>query len=623
MKEARRLSLKNKCLFFSGLIFAVAFFIVGAKTASAASLFLSPASGSYKVGNTFNVAVLVSSPGQAMNAAGGVISFPADKLEVTSLAKSGSIFSFWVQEPSFSNSAGTINFEGIVMNPGFTGASGKIITINFKTKNSGQATLNFSSGSVLANDGLGTNILVGLGSAKFDITAPVAEEPAPATNEPELNLAAPAQAAATEEITPAKESNTPAAPIVASPTHPDSGKWYANNNPDFEFSLPKGITGVNVLADKNSNTDPGIRSDGLFSSYTYENVDDGVWYFHVRLRNGYGWGGASHYRFQIDTEPPAPFTIQFIDGRETDKPQTRIAFSATDTLSGIDYYLIDYGGQDSLKVTPAEMAANNAYILKALPLGSQPIKITAFDKAGNSAIASDEYTVKPVTAPEITEYPRKLASGETLNVVGRTIYFNSEVIIWLQKDKAEPQPYAAQSDAEGKFTFTQKEVDPGVYQLWAAVTDKELWAAVIDKEGGWSNLSEKVTIVVKDSVFKGFGDKLNNAGFWAIKFLTALIPLVALILLLTFLLWHSWKKFSILKLKAAKEIRLAKKAFQKEVEKSKKDIKKRIEILEGNRARRRLVDEAEEKIIEQLKKDLDNLEKFGKKEIKDMAITRE
>ena len=66
-----------------------------------------------------------------MNAASGVISFPADKLEVVSLSKTGSVFTLWVQEPSFSNSAGTINFEGIVLNPGFIGAAGKTPTIKF------------------------------------------------------------------------------------------------------------------------------------------------------------------------------------------------------------------------------------------------------------------------------------------------------------------------------------------------------------------------------------------------------------------------------------------------------------------------------------------------------------
>lgn len=154
----------------------------------------------------------------------------------------------------------------------------------------------------------------------------------------------------------------------------------------------------------------------------------------------------------------------------------------------------------------------------------------------------------------------------------------------------------------------------GVYQLWAVVVDITVREG--DRQG---NPSEKLTITVKEPVFRGLGDQLLNAGSWTIKFLTILIPLLALLLLLLLLFWYSWQKFSKLRLKAAKEIRLAKKAFQKEVEKSKKDIQKRIEILEENRARRRLVDEAEEKIIEQLKRDLADKEKFAGKEIEDIG----
>ncbi|MDP2736825.1 MAG: cohesin domain-containing protein, partial [bacterium] len=464
------------------LVFLFVFF--SAEVANAASLYLSPSSGNYQVGKTFSVSVFVSSPDQAMNAGAGAISFPADKLEVVSLSKSGSIFSLWVQESGFSNSAGTVNFEGIVMNPGFTGASGKIITINFKTKSAGQAILAFSSGSVLANDGQGTNILGSMASANYQLSA-ITVSPEPSSTE---------QITETEQTTEKKSAATagvPAAPQVFSSTHPDQDKWYANNNPEFEFSLPKGITEVNVLADKNSNTDPGIRSDGLFSSYTYEDIDDGVWYFHIRLRNGYGWGETAHFRFQIDTEPPPPFTIQFIDGREINKPETKITFSTIDTLSGIDYYEIEYGGKEPVKVTPEEMAASASYGLTALPLGRQLIKITAFDKAGNFTAANDEFIVKPVTAPEIIDYSRELAVNETLKIIGKTIYFNADIVIWLQKDKSEPEQYLNQSDKDGKFTFIKKELGPGVYQLWAVV---------VDKEGRESNPSEKVIITVKDSV---------------------------------------------------------------------------------------------------------------------------
>lgn len=605
-------------LFFKFSVFLLFFtlhFLFSVISASAATLNFSPSAGSYEVHKIFSVNVYVSSADQAMNAASGAVSFPADKLEVVSLSKSGSIFNLWALEPSFSNSAGTINFEGIAMNPGFTGSSGKILTLTFKVKAAGEASLIFSSGMVLANDGAGTNILAGLGGAKFNIAAPVKEEPSPAAadsekKQPASSPAAPAQPALEEATAPAKINNTPAAPLVISPTHPDQNKWYANNNPGFEFVLPKGVSGVNVLADRNSNTDPGTRSDGLFSSYAYKDVDDGVWYFHVRLRNGYGWGEIAHFRFQIDTAPPEPFTIKFIDGNERENHRPTITVDHKDALSGI-------AGHCDVKIDNGEWFASNyedgierpdqPHIFRLPPqrIGQHTIVVKVSDKAGNSASASDEFTVKPITAPEITDYPRELAAGETLNAAGKTIYFNADVIIWLQKDKTEPQKYSSLSDGEGKFIFNKKELGEGVYRLWAAA---------VDKEGGQSSLSAKAVITVKQSVFSSFSARLISAGDWVVKFLTVLIPVVALLLLLMLLPWYGWQKFSKLKLKAAKEIRLAKKAFQKELEKSRKDVQKRIEILEGNRARQRFVDEAEERIIERLKKDLDYIKEFSKED---------
>ena len=88
------------------------------------------AAGDFIVGKSIAVGVYVSSTDQAMNAASGVITFPTDKFEVTSISKNNSIFVIWVQEPTFSNNTGVISFEGIIPNPGFVGSSGKILTIN-------------------------------------------------------------------------------------------------------------------------------------------------------------------------------------------------------------------------------------------------------------------------------------------------------------------------------------------------------------------------------------------------------------------------------------------------------------------------------------------------------------
>lgn len=86
--------------------------------ARAATLDFSPSSGSWTIGNAFSASVYVSSADKALNAVSVLVSFPQDKLEVTSLSKSGSIMNLWVQEPSFSNAAGTITAEGIVLKSG-------------------------------------------------------------------------------------------------------------------------------------------------------------------------------------------------------------------------------------------------------------------------------------------------------------------------------------------------------------------------------------------------------------------------------------------------------------------------------------------------------------------------
>ena len=227
-------------------------------------MYFSPSSGSYIVGSTLSVSVYVSSADQAMNAASGVISFPTDKLAVDSLSKSSSIFSLWVQEPSFSNSAGTVNFEGIALNPGFTGASGKLLTVNFKVTAAGAALLNFSSGSVLANDGQGTNILTNLGNADFSLGGAGPSVP--------------------EATTPSEAAGTPAAPQISSPTHPDPNKWYANNNPKFTWDVSKDITGVRLLVGKIPQAIPTVYYSPAINSKEVSNLENGVWYFHVRLK---------------------------------------------------------------------------------------------------------------------------------------------------------------------------------------------------------------------------------------------------------------------------------------------------------------------------------------------------
>ena len=160
-------------------------FLLGPSGAFAATLSLSPSTGTYHAGDRVIVNVLVSSS-EAMNAASGVVLFPTDLMSVEYVNK-GSVLNFWVTEPSYSNATGKVNFEGVSLS-GFQGSNGSVLTIAFRAKKTGSADIKFSTGQVLANDGQGTDITQGLNNATFTISgaaatptsAPAPEEtPAP------------------------------------------------------------------------------------------------------------------------------------------------------------------------------------------------------------------------------------------------------------------------------------------------------------------------------------------------------------------------------------------------------------------------------------------------------------
>jgi F0F1-type ATP synthase assembly protein I len=180
-------------LLFLSLLLAV-FYIPREAAAQQASFYVSPSKGSYSVGSTFYVDVFISAEGIAINASQATISFPADKLQVTGLSKSSSIFSLWVEEPVFSNATGKISFLGGVPNPGFIGSRGKVITILFKGKAAGTASINFSGEKILANDPYGTNIFSSSQGGTYTIVVPEKLPPTeekPPTEKPEADTQPP------------------------------------------------------------------------------------------------------------------------------------------------------------------------------------------------------------------------------------------------------------------------------------------------------------------------------------------------------------------------------------------------------------------------------------------------
>jgi len=142
----------------SALVFVVATGLIGQPENQKADILLLPKDNTTAlVGQNFETIVGVNTQ-NPINAVEATIKYPEDILEVISISKENSIFTLWVQEPSFSNASGTIEFVGgLTGEAGFQGM-GEIFTITFKPKKIGEAKIDFTNAEILASDGKGTNI---------------------------------------------------------------------------------------------------------------------------------------------------------------------------------------------------------------------------------------------------------------------------------------------------------------------------------------------------------------------------------------------------------------------------------------------------------------------------------
>jgi 5-hydroxyisourate hydrolase-like protein (transthyretin family) len=536
--------------------------------AASTSLYLSPSTGTYKIGSTFAVEVKVNSGGVLINAADGILNFDPNQLQVLSLSKSNSIFSLWTEEPTFSNSFGSIRFGGGTPNK-FSGTSGTIFTINFKSKTIGIAKVRFFSSSVLAADYKGTNVLGSVGSGAYTISPELITSPV-------------------EEYVPPE--NTPTAPIVSSPTHPDSGKWYSNNDPRFTWKVPEDVTGIKLLVNQEPIVIPNVFYSEKISEKQLEDLTDGVWYFHCQLQNKFGWGGISHFKFQIDTIPPNPFEIQIKEGKETTNPQPTLFFETIDETSGINYYEVKIDQEGPIKVEKPE------YKLLLQALGKHTIIVKAVDKAENQMLAMAEITILPIETPIITDYPKTLLLGSILSIKGTAVP-ETTIKVYLQKDKKELKIGETKSDKEGRWTYIEVEpVEKGIYEVWAEARDSL---------GGKSKPSEKVTIRVTPLVFIRIG-KL------AIDYLTTIITLLVLILAIAIGIFWSWQKKRKRRKKVRKEITEAEKSLYKAFKALKEKTEEQVAKLDGKPG----LNEREKKIYDDLKEALKSSERLVEKEIK-------
>lgn len=562
-----------KLSIFSLFFFSTTFF------ASAATLSLSPSTGVYQSNTTFTARVVVNTQGQSINAADATIKFNPRELSVVSANRVGSIFNLWVTEPTFSNSDGTINFSGGLPS-GYTGSSGNVMTVTFRAVGSGPAKVNFGNGSVLANDGKGTNVLTSMNGGNYTIqsasTAPVAEV-----------------------VEYVASANTPAAPNITSNTHSDPTGWSNKSTAKLSWELPAGVTSVRTLLDDSPSTIPTKVYDNPISSITLEDLDDGESYFHIQFRNDDGWGKVTHYRLAVDTERPTKLDIFQLSDVDFSNPIQSIQVKAEDETSAVSRFKIKIDSDEPYEFI--DETASGTITLPSLEPGYHTVLIEAFDEAGNSIIGNYSFTILAFDKPTFTEYPSEI-NEEVIPVIKGATRPNSEVTILLQKIGNEPREYKVTSSGNGEFVFIPEGTfSEGVY---------ELSAVSIDAYGAISEKSDVIKIAVQQPGF-------IRLGSLAVNILSVLIPLISLLLLGIFGMWYLLLYFARFRSKVQVESTEALDILHREFTNLQSTLRTQESNLQSSRKTKKLTI-AESEMIETIDKALQTSQAAVEKEIVDV-----
>jgi hypothetical protein len=447
---------------------------------SAASFSITPSSGDIEVGDTINATINLHAEGEDINALSGNLLYPSNVLTLISTSTSDSVVPYWIE---FYTQPNIIGFAGMVPNPGYTGSSGKVFSATFQATREGSAQLSFADVSILANDGLATELSTESAGAVFTVVEPPEEEVPPEETPPEETPPeeevppeeTPPEETPPEEVPPTEtppgtasptgekppssggQDRAPAAPELISFSHPESDKWYIDHEVVVEWGTVEGLESIRTVASPLETAAPTnvLAPDATSQKFT---LDDGVWYINVQFKNAAGWGDVGSLKIQVDSLVPSKISVRQVASEEL-RPgvfSSDFGIEGYDIPSGMEYFEISLDNEPSLVWRDD---GTGIFRMKNISPGEHIIVVKGYDKAGNSAVTSVafEFTVfdpigvgesidrvaEPETRIENVPLPR-IATPEVVSVVsyagfgagfGQLVFLGTNIIsfadFWL------------------------------------------------------------------------------------------------------------------------------------------------------------------------------------------------
>ena len=566
------------------LLFLLSIFFLPTSAHGAAEMYLNLDKSQVSEQGDFTGTIYVSTGGSAINNAEGTIRFPTDLMSVSSLNVVGSIFNIWVEQPGFSNTNGTISFNGGLPTPGYVGQSGPIITVRFKSKKTGVANITFESPAVRANDGKGTDILSQTRSASISI---VASSPA-AVPETVPEVVKPLDVLA----------GTPKAPVIISSDMPDAQKWYNKNQATFTWDVPSGVSMLRLILASSADKVPTVSYSPAIAGKTLTDLSEGIQYLNARFKNSAGWGKIASRKIQVDYSNPENLIVK--PGVSVNDLIT-LDMTAKDSVSGVKDFVVYRSGTEITRILASADGAGHVN-LAALPQDSYTFIVKAFDKAGNNVEAEVMADAPATKAPRITHYPEFIKVGSKIEIRGKAPYTDGEVLVWVKQDSKAAQSFSLKPDEDRIFSYTSDVVmDSGTVSVWAET---------VRAPGITSAASDKVYVSVKKSDVVVIGTQ-------ALQTISIVITAVVLLLGLLSLFYVGIKRFNAAKRKLRRERVHTEQQIHKVFEMLKGDTRKHVKLLEMASVHRKLTKE-ESKILAELSENLHETELYLAEKVEDV-----
>ncbi|HXB96646.1 MAG TPA: hypothetical protein VNZ54_01250, partial [bacterium] len=192
---------------------------------------------------------------------------------------------------------------------------------------------------------------------------------------------------------------------ISSPSHPSPEAWSRRSDAQVGWNVPEGVTRFHWALDRLADTLPQPGAAGVRSTAdrgaTVEDLEDGVWWFHLRCEDRAGNLGstASHYRLQVDTQAAPPrlgSASHPLEGAWSNKARALFAWEAPADLSGVAgyYVLLDKKKATVPTAESGHWTAEPRFSVDLPEDGEWWFHAVSVDKAGNVGVEAAHYALK-------------------------------------------------------------------------------------------------------------------------------------------------------------------------------------------------------------------------------------